>query len=239
MFGIKKRQLEENIRHDILPITVHELRTPLGGMRWSLEMLMSGDAGPLPDVAQDLVNQIHENNQRLISLVNNLLEIWRMSQKELIHAEPIDVPMALDSIVRGVVLEAAVKHVSVKSLAIGKTIPKIKADPRIFEMIMDNLVSNAIVYSFENGAVSVDADAAAGFVTIHVVDNGIGIPDADQTRIFSQFFRARNAIKGETPGTGLGLFIARSYAEILGGSMWFESKENKGSAFHIKLPALS
>lgn len=226
--------------NDLLPITVHELRSPLGGMRWSLEMLMSGDAGKLPDVAQGLVNQIHDNNQKLIRLVNDLLDVWRLDQRNVIvKPEPMDVGSAVNVVCTDARLEAAEKKVTIQIPLAGRSLPKVMADPQLFDKIIHNLLSNAIKYAPAGGGgkVIIDGNSSGGFVTINIADNGMGIPVVDQARVFSKFFRARNAILSEVAGTGLGLFIAKSYAEKLGGGISFESEEGKGSTFHIKIPA--
>jgi len=224
-------------QNDLLPITVHELRSPLGGMRWSLEMLMSGDAGQLPEVAQDMVNQIHQNNQKLIDLVNDLLDVWRLDQKSVtVRPESLDLATAIDLSLGEIKLEAAAKNIDIRTSVKEGSLPKTMVDPRLFGKIIHNLLSNAIKYSPASGTVDIRGGSADGYVTVSIVDHGMGIPKADQNRIFSKFFRARNAILNEVAGTGLGLFIARSYAEALGGEICFESEENKGSTFFIKLP---
>jgi len=119
-----------------------------------------------------------------------------------------------------------------------KKIPEVKIDSEKISLVFQNLLDNAIHYTKTGGQVKVSIDylKEKDRIIISVKDTGIGIPDDQQKRVFSRFFRGANAIKTETEGTGLGLFIAKNIVEAHNGKVWFESKENKGSTFHFSLP---
>ena len=102
--------------------------------------------------------------------------------------------------------------------------------------VLDNLVSNALKFTREGGTVHVSLSHADGVVRLGVTDTGIGIAPDDQRRLFERFFRATNAVEGEVPGTGLGLYIARAIAEAHGGSITAQSELGRGSTFCIELP---
>jgi signal transduction histidine kinase len=115
-------------------------------------------------------------------------------------------------------------------------IAAMNTDPKLFSRVLGEVLENAIFYSPEGGVIEVRVEATNGDMLFEVSDNGIGIPEKQQTLVFTKFFRATNVDTNEIPGMGLGLFIAREYVKLLNGKIWFQSTEKEGTTFSILLP---
>jgi len=119
---------------------------------------------------------------------------------------------------------------------IGQTSTRVKTDNLIVKEVISNLISNAIKYTSDEGTVRVEVRGRARDVIVSVHDNGWGIPASAHDQVFSKFFRATNIVKRETTGTGLGLYLVKGLLDRLGGTIWFESVEGKGTTFYFTLP---
>jgi len=237
---INKEREIERMKSEFLSVAAHQLRSPLGSIRWGIEMLVEGDLGKIPQKAKETLQQIYTSNQWMITLVNDLLNVSRIDQGR-IHDEPelTDHIEIIRAVIKEYELEAFEKKISIKLNAKKDCCKKIMIDPMRFREVIQNLLSNAVKYSRENGNVVITVDQSELLVKIIVADNGIGIPSRDKKEIFSRFFRASNAVKSKTEGTGLGLFVVKSYVARWGGSIWFESKEGKGTTFYLQFPIKS
>jgi PAS domain S-box-containing protein len=230
----RERQLEL-AKDEFISIVAHQLRTPLGSMRWNIEMILRQPN--ISDKFNIKIKRIYQSNQRLITLVNDLLNVSIIEQgmvKETPH--PTDVLEVIRSAVLEMETEAQKHNVSIAIKSQEKHIPKIMIDPKRLREVIQNLLSNAVKYNAPGGKTTFVVDHIAEFIKISVSDQGIGIPKKDQPRLFSKFYRADNAVRRDTTGSGLGLFVVKSYVERWGGNISFESIENKGTTFHIELP---
>lgn len=222
------------MKSDFVSFVTHQLRTPLAGIKWMLE-LASQEADVPPD-AGSYVQDARDAAQRLIVLVNDLLDISRLERGKLtIAAEAVD----LDELTRGVLGETALLaqergHRIFVSAA--ETLPAALADPQLVRQVVLNLVSNAIKYTPSGGGIVIWMDHEADLVRWSIKDTGIGIPASAQARLFEKFYRADNVVTIETEGTGLGLYLVRLIMEQLGGRVWCESREGEGSTFAFTLP---
>ena len=173
----------------------------------------------------------------MITLVNDLLNVSIIEQGMIKETPRLtDVLKVLRSAVLEMETEAQKHKVSITIQSQEKHIPKIMIDPKRLREIIQNLLSNAIKYNVPGGKATFVVDHVGEFIKISVSDQGIGIPKKDQLRLFSKFYRADNAVQRDTTGSGLGLFVVKSYVEKWGGNISFESSENKGTTFHIELP---
>ena len=227
----------DRMKTEFLSVAAHQLRTPLGSMRWNMEMLLTGDAGEIPQPIKEIIQQVYDSNQRMITLVNDLLNVSRIDQGRV-----KDEPELTDlvEIVKAAIVEmepvAKKKSVGIELNIGSDSLPKIMIDPKRFREAIQNLISNAVKYNQPDGKVIVSVDKQEEYMRIKVADTGMGIPKNNQGRLFSKFFRAENAVKSETEGSGLGLFVVKSYVEGWGGKVDFESEEGKGTVFTITLP---
>ena len=231
-----KEQEIEHIKNEFLALISHQLRSPLGSMRWGLEMLMAEDGGKLPAEASKMLQQVYDSNQWMITLVNDILNVSRIEKGKI-----DDIPEQIDyvSIIRRVLKEEeliAKKNFISTTLDIRNPTTHIRFDPRSFREVIQNLITNAVKYSYPHGNVVIIVEQLDKLVKISIKDHGMGIPDKDKPMIFSKFFRARNAMHSQTDGTGLGLYVVKSYVAGWGAGIWFETKEKEGTTFHLEIP---
>jgi signal transduction histidine kinase len=234
-----KKELLGSLQSDFITLASHQLRTPLSGMRWLLELLMQAKTGPLNKKQREYINKIYYSNERMIALVNDLLEVTRLDQGDSkIYMQPTD----LVQVMRGLIREKG-NLVREKELKIAFTteqepFPLVKTDTNRIKQALGNVLSNAISYTPSGGMIKVDLKIIDGEIVGSVQDNGVGIPKDQQKNVFSKFFRGTNVLKFETVGTGLGLYITKAFIEGSGGRIWMESEENKGSTFYFTLPRM-
>ncbi|MCR4328498.1 MAG: ATP-binding protein [Patescibacteria group bacterium] len=231
----KEKEIDRQ-KNEFISIVSHQLRTPLGSMRWNLELLQS-ETHTLSEEAQGRVNEMYKSDLRLIRLVGDLLNVARIEGgRTKDEPELSEIFGIVESAIKEMEPEANKKSVALAFSSVETAIPKIMIDPKRFREVIQNLLSNAVRYTLPKGRVSVRVDYSDNLIKISVADTGIGIPKGEQSRLFVKFARAENAVKIDTEGTGLGLFIVKSYVEDWGGKVWFESIEGKGTTFYVSLP---
>lgn len=237
----------EREKTEFVSLASHQLRTPLSTVNWYIELLLSGDAGTLNKKQLEFVDEISTGNKRMVSLVNALLNVSRL---ELGHIVLVTQPVNLQAALKEVV-ESAKGKAEEQKLTIQETyenLPVVSVDPKYFRMVVDNVLNNALQYTPEGGRVEISLrgiKAGDGFgsetmtepsVGITISDTGVGIPEAQQKKIFEKLFRADNVLDLDEGGTGLGLYTVKSILSQVGGKIWFSSKENVGTTFFITLP---
>lgn len=230
----------ENIESDFVSIASHQLRTPLSAVKWNVEILLTQKAGRLTAKQIEYLQEIYRSNERAISLVNDLLDVSRIQEGE-IHLEfrPIKVEDVVEEVIDN--FETLIKVARVKMNLEIKSgpMPRVETDREKLKRVLVNLVSNAIKYTTAEGDVKIVIEQDGKFVKISVSDSGIGIATADQEKIFGKFFRGAKVVKFSPEGTGLGLFIAKSLVEVMGGKIGFISAEGRGTTFFFTLPIKS
>lgn len=233
----KEREVDQ-AKTEFVSLASHQLRTPLSAINWYSEMLLAGDAGKINKEQTKYVNEIYNGNQRMVDLVNALLNVSRIELGTFsVEPESVRFEDLVDSVVTE--LQSDIKRKKqIVSLKFAKGLPKMDADPKLLRMVVQNLMSNAIKYTPEKGTIELKADKARGGKRIEfsVVDTGMGIPKQQQEQIFTKMFRADNAKESDTDGTGLGLYIIKSVVERCGGSIRFKSIEGEGTTFYVVLP---
>lgn len=234
---ITKAKEVETMKNDFISVASHQLRTPLGSMRWNLEMLLAGDMGKMSKLVKDTIQEIYGSDTRMLALVNDLLNVSRIDQGRI---ENIPVNTNIIPIIEDSIKEMDFMS-SKKKLKIDfdkKNLTELIAfvDPKRFREVMQNVLSNAVKYNRESGSIKIEIAQNSKETNINVSDTGMGISKKDQEKIFAKFFRASNAVLSETEGSGLGLFVVKSFVESWGGSVSFTSEENVGTTIYIKLP---
>jgi len=228
----------EKMKDEFVGLASHQLRTPLTGIKWFSELLLRNKYNNLNAEQLDFLEQIKISNQRMVKLVNELLDISHIETGQKFEIKKAD--FKINDVLNEVLTEN-ISLIKTKSLNIINKIPDnllIFADYVKIRQVLSNLVSNATKYSPAGKDINVSAvpDDDKGFVVISVSDQGMGIPAAQKSRLFEKFFRADNARIQEPNGTGLGLYIARELIRSHGGEMWFESEENVGTTFIFSIP---
>ncbi len=226
-------------KSDFANLASHQLRTPLSGTKWLLELLEKS-GGNLTIKQKDMIEKIYDSNERMIALVNDLLEV---SQIEQGHAKVYLQPTDIGEVTRDLIKEKE-KAVKDKQLQISLTIeqepfPKVKTELNKIKQVINNLLSNSIAFTTPGGKIVVELkkqDPKTALFTIQ--DSGVGIPAAQQAHVFDRFFRGTNIRTMETTGTGLGLYIAKAFVESSGGKIWFKSEPGQGTTFYFTLPII-
>lgn len=227
----------DRAKTEFVSVASHQLRTPLAAIKWFIELLSAGDAGPLNENQKDFLTQISDSTERMIELVNALLNVSRIETGRItINPEPTDLMELSQKIVKELTPIFQKRSQNFKFLKFPKDLPKINIDPRLITEVIANLLSNASKYTPEKGHISISIETVDSEVLFRITDTGYGIPAHQQHRLFEKFFRAENIIKHSTEGTGLGLYIVKAIIESSGGRIWFESQENKGTTFYFTLP---
>jgi PAS domain S-box-containing protein len=230
----RERKVEDD-KDNFLSIAAHQLKTPLGSMRWNLEMLIGGDFGKVPPTLTSSLTQLLENNQRMIKLVSDFLDVSRINQHRI---KDMPAPTNIGQTVK-LVVEELKPMIKKKEIDVNLKLDElsdITIDPARWKEVVEHLVNNAIQYSFYQGKVAITLEKRADQIALIVADNGMGISKKDQLQIFSKFFRGENALHSEADGSGLGLFVVKSYVEAWGGEITFESKVGRGTTFTLTLP---
>jgi PAS domain S-box-containing protein len=231
----REKQIDQ-MKTEFISLASHQLRTPLSAMKWFLEMLIAGDLGKLTQEQCKAVENIEQSNERMIALVNGLLNISRIESGRII-IDPVatDIKVLTDSVIADLKQKLDLKK---QTLSIIQTeqLPIINIDPKLISQVIVNLVSNAIKYSPISSSIKISMEVKNDSLEYCVSDHGYGIPEDEQTKIFSRFFRASNIQKQETDGTGLGLYLAKIIIETSGGKIWFNSKVGQGTTFCFTIP---
>lgn len=224
------------MKSEFVSIASHQLKTPLSKVSWGTELLLLKHGKGLDPEQTKIIGRIINANDEMSRLVKDLLDVARIDQGNLfLERDKLD----LGEIAKGVVKnneELASSFGAKVSLSVAKKILPLTGDKHRIAIVMDNLISNAIKYTDENGYVEVSIDREGNEIVFCVKDNGVGIPENQQGNIFEKFFRSDNAVKLRTSGSGLGLYIAKNTIDQSGGKMWFKSIENVGSLFCFSLP---
>lgn len=235
---ITERKRVEQMKAEFVATVSHELRTPLTSIAGSLGLLAGGVAGALPERAAKLIGIAHSNSERLVRLINDILDIEKIESGNMtFHNVPVGLPLLLTQVAEanrgfadrfGASVTVAAEHAEIVA----------RADPDRLTQVLTNLLSNAVKFSGEGGQVSLELTPGERWHRITVRDNGPGIDEAFQSRVFEKFAQEDSSNTRQKGGTGLGLAIAREIVTRLGGRISFESTVGVGTAFHLDLPAL-
>ncbi len=225
----------ERVRRDFVANVSHEFKTPLTAIQGFAETLLAGALDdPLNRVR--FLEIILEHSRRLARLTDDLLRLSQMDADRLgLEIQRVSVPQFVEGCVETARRPAADRDLRI-SVNLSDRLPDIAADRRRLAEVLQNLLDNAIQYTPPGGQIMLSASASASEVTFTVSDTGIGIPQADQPRIFERFYRVDAARSREVGGTGLGLAIAKHLVEVHGGRIWVESEVGQGSQFHFTVP---
>ena len=228
------RQLEE-IKADFIATASHELRTPLAAVYGAAQTLLRHDFA-LDETGRDrFVSLIADESERLGRIVNEILLANQLDAGRLdIQYDPFDASDVIERVVESTRAYAP-PAVSIEVNADGD-LPRVAADLDKVRQVLVNLVENAIKYSPDGGRVEVGAETHDQAIRFHVRDEGLGIDPEEQERVFEKFYRADPQMLRGVGGTGLGLYICKELVGRMGGSIWVESNEEKGSVFVFELP---
>ena len=233
---ISREKNIQKMKTEFVSIVAHQLRTPLSAIKWSLRMILDGEAGQITIQQKEWLDKTYQSNERLIVLVNDILNVSHIEEgKFLYDVQETD----LGEIVEGV-LEDNKEIITRQKLKVSfqkaEDFSLVRVDKEKVQLAIQNLVNNAIHYTPPEGKIRLSLRKEGDNLLLVIKDSGIGIAKADQKKVFQKFFRGRNAIKARTDGTGLGLFIAKNIIGAHHGRIWLESQLGKGTTFYLTLP---
>lgn len=231
----KLKHLDE-VKDEFMSIASHQLRTPLTGVKGNLSMVLEGDMGPLLPQQERVLKEAFTSSDRMAGLVADFLNVSRIQTgKFIIEKTSFDMRTAAQQEVDALRPIAADHHMRLQLKVKGNDFAVVADESKLRQVIM-NFIDNAIYYSHPNSTITINLVRTKDAAALTVVDTGIGVPQAEQARLFKKFFRAKNARTHRPDGTGVGLFLARKVISAHHGSLIFSSKEGKGSTFGFNLP---
>ncbi len=235
-YDVTREKNIDKMKTEFISVAAHQLRTPLSAVKWIIKMVLEGDSGPLTEEQRRLLLKTYKSNERIIQLVNDMLYVARIEEGRFDYSfKKLDFVSVLNEI-----LDEFGQRIKNKNLNLEikkpKKIPRIEGDAEKIKIVLKNLLDNAIKYTPENGKVEIKLKAKKERLEAEIKDNGMGIPREQQQKVFTKFFRAQNAIKIQTEGNGLGLFIVKNIVEAHHGTIMFSSQEGKGTTVAINFP---
>ena len=246
-WDVTKETEVDRMKSEFISMASHQLRTPLSTIRWYCELLGDSLQETKSEDQEEYLHTMYSATQRMIELVNGLLNITRIEMGTFsIHPTECSIQDILDSVLTDVRAQREQSAVEVRLVV--DEIPTVQLDKNLTHIILLNLLTNAIKYSFKGGEVTVTVKKLESgheiggrvlpepSIVIAVSDKGIGIPLDQQANMFGKMFRAENARVHENDGDGLGMYLVKAIVMEAGGEIWFESAENMGTTFYVRIP---
>ncbi len=235
---ITKERALEKAQDEFVSLTSHQLRTPLTAIRLFVELLANPASGKLNAKQADYVDKVEASTKRMISLVGDILNVTRVQLGQLkIEPVPTDIEQLVADHISELEPVAASRNTKLSFTKPDYTPGEVNIDPTLLGQVVHNFISNALRYSEPGkGVIEVTLQKTEHGHRLAVTDNGIGIPQEAQAKIFQRFFRAENAVKAEGEGTGLGLYLVKMIMENSGGSVGFSSKAGGPTTFYATIP---
>jgi signal transduction histidine kinase len=232
---VSSERAVEQMKSDFVATVSHELRTPLTSIYGFAETLLRRDVAFGEAERATFLGYIASESERLIRIVDELLNVARLEAGTLgLAVAPTDVADVVAGTVDRFAESIDGGHRFVVDVPEGGLVAE--ADPARLAEVVHHLVDNAVRFSPDGGTITISGRRRSDTVELRVDDEGVGIPAAEQHRIFSKFYRAESDRLAPAQGTGIGLFLARALLAAMNGRIWVESQEGKGSSFVFELP---
>lgn len=226
----------DKTKNEFVSFASHQLRTPLSTVNWYVEILLLEDVGKINKVQKKYLKKIYEGNERLIKLVNNLLNVQRLDLDAFAnYPELTNIIKIVENSIKKFSCKIKEKKLSIEK-KYNKNLSLVKIDPKFISIITENLIENSIKYTPEYGKIKIDIEFKNSRVLLTVEDTGFGIPIKDKDKIFTKLFRSDNIREEDPYSTGLGLYVVKKIVKKMKGNIWFKTKENKGTTFYVKIP---
>ncbi len=220
-------------------VVSHELRLPMTSIRGYTDLMLQGAVGEVSEPQREFLNVIRSNVERMRVLVSDLSDISRIETgRLLLETAPFSLRVCVNQVLADLFPKMDEKKQKL-DVNIPETLPEVLADPNRVMQVLANLVSNAWKYTPEGGRIQITANNRDDHVWLEVADEGIGIREQDQEKLFSQFFRSEDPQVREQVGWGLGLNVTKQLVELMGGAIGVESEFGTGSRFWFTLPLAS
>lgn len=241
---ITKEKQIDRAKSEFVSLASHQLLTPLSNIKWFSEMLLDKNEKKTKKKEEKYMSIIKNSTERMVDLVKTLLNVSRIEMGTfMINPKPLDIYKVIDEVLEEFKLEMDKKKIQVEK-KFDTPLGLISADEILLRIVFQNIVSNAIKYSQKEKKIAIEVsiskkdekNGAEKWAVVSFSDQGIGIPENQQEKIFTKLFRADNISETDAQGTGLGLYITKSIADASGCEIRFSSEENKGSVFSVSIP---
>jgi signal transduction histidine kinase len=245
---ITKANEIDKAKDEFISLASHQMRTPLTAINWYVEMLLDGDGGNLSKKQKEYFQAIRTAGQQINEIIKSFLHILRLEAGTVVMSP---VPVRLEDVARAILKESQL-DIEKKKLRVveryQEALPTMSVDMELIRVVMQNLISNAVKYTSAGSEVTVamqnvsqgeivaKREVGQSSVLVSVRDTGIGIPRADHDKIFTKFFRSESAKRWDPNGNGIGLYMTKKMVDTIGGVIWFDSEEGKGTTFYVLLP---
>ena len=240
IYDITKQQELEEMKLDFVSMAAHELRTPLTAIRGYLSLFTEERENQFSTEQKSFLQRIHIACQQLLALVENLLSVTKIERGVFTTSlQPTDWSSIVKQTLEDFHPRAKDKNITLSYTEAATDIPMVMADKLRITEVINNLLSNAISYTYPGGSVQVSMEYTNNDVITHITDTGEGIPKEAQSKLFTKFFRVAGTLAQGSKGTGLGLYISKAIIEMHGGKIWVESELGKGSTFSFSIPGVT
>jgi signal transduction histidine kinase len=239
-YAVLFRRLKEvdQMKDDFISIASHELKTPMAAIKGYLSMILEGVVGKIEPKTKEHIEKAFANVKRLDVLVNELLDVSRLEQgRTQFDMQPVDAATVISQVIDELRVKAEEKKLKITYQPLPEPRPKIFVDSDHLAQILDNLIGNAIKYTFKGG-IQIFHQVDQENLKIIIKDTGIGMSPEDRQHLFEKFYRIKNEKTMDIPGTGLGLWITRELVRRMNGKIYVDSMENVGSQFTIVFPII-
>ena len=224
----------EELKSNFLRMMSHDLKTPLARIQGMTDVALR-DKNSLSGQQTDALQTINRSSEELSKFVGSILDLGRIESKEIkLQLKSKDINALLNQVIENLQFLAKKKNIKIHTEF--EPMFSMKIDEDLIRQVFTNLIENAIKYSPEDSSILVSAEEIEGRVIVQVADQGMGIPEEDQTQLFTKFYRSRDVREGSIKGTGLGLYLARYFVNLHRGEITLESEKSKGSTFTVELP---
>lgn len=238
-FNLMCRRLRDldRMKEDFFSSMSHELRTPLASLKEGISLLRESRDGGGDERSRRILTILAEESERLIGLVNTLLDLSKMEAGMMqYHYAPGSIPALIDKAVREITPFLEAKKITLK-VDVAEPLPPVRIDAERMLQVLRNLLGNAVKFTPEAGVVTVTAHAVPSGIEVAIVDTGPGIPPGSLSEIFNKYRQAPGTVSSYLKGTGLGLAIAKQIVSSHGGKIWVENEPERGSRFTFLLPS--
>jgi len=237
LHDITREKTIERMKTEFVSIAAHQLRTPLSAIKWVFEITLKEKSFKLSEEHKKIIQEGYISVERIIALINDLLDVVKIEEgRHLYKFNLYNFEEIVQSVIKSYREMIRKKELQFEFKTLNERLPKVKVDAEKITLAIQNFIDNAVRYTKPGGMVTVGLKSNKKEIEFSIQDTGIGIPEDQQKNIFKKFFRGSNALKMETEGNGLGLYIAKNIIEAHGGKTWFQSEEGRGATFYFTLP---
>jgi len=226
----------DKAKDEFVSMASHQLRTPLTSVKGYISMVIDGDVGKVNDQQKHLLEEAFSSSERMVHLISDFLNVSRLQTgKFVIDKQPTDLARIVNEEMESLLPNATARNLKI-DYKVPVDFPMLNLDEGKIRQVVMNFADNALYYSHEGTTIDIDLTIEGDDVVYTVKDNGIGVPRAEQSQLFTKFYRASNARTQRPDGTGVGLYLAKKVIHEHGGEVIFKTIENKGSTFGFRLP---